>query len=892
MLLLALCAPDVAAQLRRNRRAAPGRFGGNIAHTVATPPDSVTLALRDSMMRADSLRQVDSVALLSKSSLEAPAFSAAKDSIVEVFHDGQRRIFYYGDVTVTYQDMKLTAAYMEYDMNSSTVYARGVLDTLTGEWTGQPEMVQAGKTYNMEELHYNFDTRKARIKNMITNEDDAILHGQNIKMMPDQSVNMTQGKYTVCDAPDPHYYLSLSSARIVTEPSQKTFFGPAQLVVEGVGLPLILPFGFIPERPKRATGLLLPTFGEEAARGFYARDMGMYFVLGDHVDISLTGDYYTLGSWAVNLNSRYKFNYKFSGNLSFAYSKDQTGEKGTPDFYQSTNFAFRWSHSQDAKAHPGSSFSASVNFSSPSNSRYNSHNVQEALQNQISSSISYGHNWNGKFNLSVNALHSQNSRDSSYTFTLPNVSMSMSTIYPFKRKNRVGKERFYEQISFGYSASLSNKISFKASEFMKEGFFDRFQNGMTHNFSIGLPSLTLFNYINITPGVSYGMNWFFRAKDYAYNPETDKVEAQDSGQFGAFGVTQTYSGSVSANTRIYGTFNFGSDKAIQAIRHIITPSVSMSFAPDLGTYANGYRTIYYTDQSGTEREYQYNRYSGQMGSVPGRGKSASASFSIGNNIEAKVRDRTDTTGVGNKKIKLIDQLNINGSYNFLADSMRLSTISMSMSTNLFSKVNISASANFDPYAIDGDGRRINKFNVAQKGFLHLARLTNASASMSFSLNGKGAGVGNAGGSTADSYKRVYTHPITGEYIPGGWLYYTNPSAPWSMNFSYSLSYSKSYAKDEEGVLQTRHNIMQTLGVTGNFRITPRLSINANTGFDLKAMQLTTTQISATYDLHCFNISVSWVPTGTWKSYSFCIAANAAQLADLLKLRKSSSYWVN
>lgn len=892
MLLLALCAPDVAAQLRRNRRAAPGQFGGNIAHTVAAPPDSVTLALRDSMMRADSLRQVDSVALLSKSSLEAPAFSAAKDSIVEVFHDGQRRIFYYGDVTVTYQDMKLTAAYMEYDMNSSTVYARGVLDTLTGEWTGQPEMVQAGKTYNMEELHYNFDTRKARIKNMITNEDDAILHGQNIKMMPDQSVNMTQGKYTVCDAPDPHYYLSLSSARIVTEPSQKTVFGPAQLVVEGVGLPLILPFGFIPERPKRATGLLLPTFGEEAARGFYARDMGMYFVLGDHVDISLTGDYYTLGSWAVNLNSRYKFNYKFSGNLSFAYSKDQTGEKGTPDFYQSTNFAFRWSHSQDAKAHPGSSFSASVNFSSPSNSRYNSHNVQEALQNQISSSISYGHNWNGKFNLSVNALHSQNSRDSSYTFTLPNISMSMSTIYPFKRKNRVGKERFYEQISFGYSASLSNKISFKASEFMKEGFFDRFQNGMTHNFSIGLPSLTLFNYINITPGVSYGMNWFFRAKDYAYNPETDKVEAQDSGQFGAFGVTQTYSGSVSANTRIYGTFNFGSDKAIQAIRHIITPSVSMSFAPDLGTYANGYRTIYYTDQSGTEREYQYNRYSGQMGSVPGRGKSASASFSIGNNIEAKVRDRTDTTGVGNKKIKLIDQLNINGSYNFLADSMRLSTISMSMSTNLFSKVNISASANFDPYAIDGDGRRINKFNVAQKGFLHLARLTNASASMSFSLNGKGAGVGNAGGSTADSYKRVYTHPITGEYIPGGWLYYTNPSAPWSMNFSYSLSYSKSYAKDEEGVLQTRHNIMQTLGVTGNFRITPRLSINANTGFDLKAMQLTTTQISATYDLHCFNISVSWVPTGTWKSYSFCIAANAAQLADLLKFRKSSSYWDN
>ena len=263
MLLLALCAPDAAAQLRRNRRATPGQFGGNIAHTVAAPPDSIALAQRDSMMRADSLRQIDSVALLAKSSLEAPAFSAAKDSIVEVFNNGQRRIYYYGDVSVTYQDMKLTASYMEYDMNTSTVYARGVLDTLTGEWTGQPVMEQAGKTYNMEELHYNFDTRKARIKNMITDEEDAILHGQNIKMMPDQSVNMTKGKYTVCDADEPHYYLALSSARIVTEPTQKTVFGPAHLVVEGVSLPLILPFGFIPERPKRATGLLLPTFGEE-----------------------------------------------------------------------------------------------------------------------------------------------------------------------------------------------------------------------------------------------------------------------------------------------------------------------------------------------------------------------------------------------------------------------------------------------------------------------------------------------------------------------------------------------------------------------------------------------------------------------------------------------------
>ena len=375
--------------------------------------DSAQRARRDSIHVADSLHRIDSAEMRSKSSLELPAFSSAKDSIVEVFTDGQRMIYYYGDVTVEYQDMKLTAAYMQYNMNTGTVYAKGVYDSLKGEWQGKPVMTQGSKTYNMDEVKYNFNTKKSSIKNVITTEDNALMHGGKVKMMPDQTINMTQGKYTVCDLENPHYYLALTAAKVMTKPTQKTVFGPAYMVVEDVKLPFVgLPFGFIPKRPERATGLLMPNFGEENARGFYMRDAGMYFVFGDYLDLSLTGDYYTLGSWAVNVNSRYMLKYKFTGNFGLTYSHDQTGEPDTDEYQEFNNFSVKWSHSQDAKAHPGTSFSASVNFSSPGNNKYNSRSVNEALQNQISSSISYARNFNGKANFSINALHSQSSRDS------------------------------------------------------------------------------------------------------------------------------------------------------------------------------------------------------------------------------------------------------------------------------------------------------------------------------------------------------------------------------------------------------------------------------------------------------------------------------------------------
>lgn len=867
--------------------------------TDSVPPLQDSLARRrDSIRVADSTSRADSLFMLDKSSLSRPAFSGAKDSIRQDFSNGQRKMYYWGDVEVSYDNIKLKADYMEYDMATGTVFARGTYDSLSKEWKGQPEMTQGGQTFNMEEVRYNFNTRKARITNMITKEDDGILHGKNIKMMPDKSINITKGKYTVCDLEHPHYYLKLSSAKVVTKPSQKTVFGPAHLVVEDVDLPIGIPFGFIPKRPDRATGLLMPSFGEENARGFYLRDAGMYFVLGDYFDMSLTGDYYTLGSWAANLNSRYMVKYKFSGNLAVNYSVDQTGEKGSTDFFQSKNFGVRWSHSQDSKAHPGTSFSASVNFSSPSNSRYNSHSVSEALQNQISSSVSYSKNWNGKFNLSVNALHSQNSRDSSYSFTLPNVTFSVSTFYPFKIKNRVGKERFYEKFALGYNTSIQNKINFKASEFGEPGFMDKFQNGMAHNFSIKLPDFTLLKYLNVAPNVSYGMNWFFRKSEAYFDPETNSVKTEMGKQFGTFGATHNYSGSVSMSTRIYGMFDFGRYHKIQAIRHVISPSVSMSFSPEKGKAFNGWRTLNYIDTLGVRKSYDYNIYQGQINSAPGKGKSATMSISIGNNLEAKVRDMSDTTGKGNKKVKILDQLNISTGYNFLADSLKMNNVGISMSTSIFGKLGINGNMNFDPYAINKRGQRVNRYNIIENGVP--LRLTNVSGSLSYSLSGKGTVKGNDGskssggseggsGNAADYYRRIYYHPLTGEYIPGGWLYYTNPNVPWSVNLNYNFSMNRSY-NYANNQLSRKDNITQTLGVQGNVQLTPKMSVQAQSGWDFTAMKMTTTQFSFRYDLHCFNISVSWVPSGMYQSYSFLISANAAALADLLRFKKSTSYW--
>lgn len=871
-----------------------------LADTLAV---SDTAALEDSAMRPDTT--------VRKGMLERPVFSTAVDSVIEDFSSDRKMIYYYGDVSVTYGDMKLTADYMEYDVDKQVVYAAGVADT-AGVVNGKPEMTQGGKTYSMDNVFYNFKTSKARIKNMTTQENDGVLRGDNLNMMPDRSINISGGKYTVCDLDHPHFYLKMTKAKVETEPKQKTVFGPAYLVLGDVPLyPLMLPFGFVPKQRDRASGILFPNFGEEAARGLFIKDGGFYFVLGDYFDIALTGSIYTKGSWSLNASTRYKKRYKFNGTFDLSYSNDQTGEKGSADFFQTKNFGVKWTHAQDPKARPGTTFTASVNFSSPSNNKYNYNSVNEALNSQVSSSISYSRTWSA-LSISVNGLHSQNSRDSSYSITLPNITLNVNRFYPLKRKNRVGGEKWYEQFALSYSTTLQNKINFKASEIREPDFWDKMQTGMTHNFSIGLPTFTLFKYITLAPSVSYGMNWYFSSQSQYYNPETDKVETIRTGLFEDFGISQNFSASASLSTRLYGLFNFKHGK-LKAIRHMISPSLSVNYAPEMGTRMNGYRVYNYTDIHGESHTLEYNKWSGGIYSPPSPGKTASIGFQLGNNVEAKVEDKKDTTGKGMRKIKLIDNLNLSGNYNFLADSMKLSTIGVNMTTNVLEKVSISAGMTLDPYAVDYKGTRYNEFNVVKTG--RLVRLTNANVSLGFSLSGEGAGKGNDGSSSSGAgsggtggvlgggsggvkmtgespaYTRVFYHPVTGEYIPGGWIYYLNPNVPWSVSFNYSYTYSRTYQYSNNQLI-TRNNHQQTLNITGQVRLTSALNLNLTTGFDITKLKLTTTQISATYDLHCFEISFSWVPLGQWKQWSFRINAKAAALADLLSYRKGSSEWDN
>jgi hypothetical protein len=579
---------------------------------------------------------------------------------------------------------------------------------------------------------------------------------------------------------------------------------------------------------------------------------------------------------------------------------DITGERDTPSYSKSTNFGVNWNHSQDAKARPGTTFKASVNFSSPKNNRFNSTGITESLQNQTSSSISYSKQWTG-MSLSINALHSQSSRDSSYSFTLPNITFSVNRFYPFKRKVRVGKERFYEKISFSYNTSFQNKVNFKVSE-LQQGvnLFNKMQNGMQHSFQIGLPSFDLFNYLQFSPSVSYGMNWYFREQLMQYNEETQKLESYFTDQFSTFGISQTFSAGLSMSTRLYGMFNFGKRGRLQAIRHMITPTFGFSFAPEMGTPMNGYTSITYIDAKGVEQTKEYNRYSGGINSPPGKGRTAALSFSFGNNLEAKLKkkdsdlEQQDGQPQNSKdmyeKIKLIDQLSLSGSYNFLADSLKLSNISVSGSTTIFGKLGLNGNISLNPYAIDERGVTINKFNVLKTG--RIARLTNASASLSYSIQADGKYEGNDGHGEKNpgtDYMRIYYHPLTGEYIPGGWVYYLNPNIPWSVNFGYNYSFSRSYQYANEQ-LQVKNNHTQALSVSGQLRLTKAFQMNINTGFDLTKFKMTTTQVSATYDLHCFAISVSWVPNGQWESWSFRIAAKASALSDLLQFKKAASYW--
>jgi hypothetical protein len=833
--------------------------------------DSTVLPLNDSTALLSDTAAVDTT--LADDAITDPIFSTGEDSTVNILEEGNRRVLIYGNAKVTYQDMEITGDFMDFDMENKIVFVRGTYDTTTHETKGKPVFKQGEGSYEMDSMYFNFNSKKAKIYTVITQQSDGYLHGESIKRMPDNIIYVKDGKYTTCDAEHPHFYLALTKAKVI--PDDKVVVGPSYFVLEDVVVPLGIPFGLFPQSSSRASGVIIPSYGEEARRGFFFRDGGYYLAPSEYFDVALTGSIFTLGSYEFAARSSYLWKYHFSGGFNFNYAYNVVGEKGDADYNPIKTYSIQWTHTQDPKMSPNKTFSASVNFSSSKYNDLNGQSLQQALTSTTSSSISYSQVWPGTpFSLSVAATHSQNNRDTTITLGLPSLNFNMAAITPFKRKERVGAMRWYEQIRIPLSMSLQNSISAKEYEYsdMEFLFKQRMRNGMKYNTSLSLP-IPILGFVNITPSVSYNGRVYFSHIDQQW-VDTLGVKRDTS-----YGLSHEFdfATSVSASTRLYGMAQFGAKSYIQAIRHVASPSVSLSWRPDFSTNFWGYYDCVQVDSTG--KMERYSRHAGSMNGTAGAGRSASMSFSLGNTLEMKVRDDNDTTGVGSKKIKLLEGLNFSSSYNFLADSMQLAPISFSGRTTLFGTLGINFSGMLNPYAyttVTNDKGTKTYYNIARWNYKQngsLVRLTNFNFSFGYSFN------------RDEKVTNTLPQPIPRELDPMG-IYdglqvrYTDFSLPWSFNVSYSFGYNKTFDVP---------SIMQTLNFNGNFSLTAKWKFTFSSGYDLAMRKIAPTNVGLTRDLHCWTMNFSWIPIGSWKSWNFSIAVNSAMLQDLKYDRQISRF---
>ena len=876
--------PTPPRRRRPQKRPPRGRARRNAAaaDTPAVPRDTPAAdTLAADTMQRDTARKPRKATGFLDGAIEGKS----TDSLV---YDVRNKLVYvYNEGDVTYQNSNLKADFMRIDMTDKTVFAYGKPDSLDGKAiVTKPEFSDGSASYQMDTITYNFATEKAKIKGVATQQGDGWLVGGSVKKMPDNTINIQDGMYTTCDETDhPHFYLAMTKAKV--QPGKKVITGPAYLVMEDVPIYFLgIPYGFFPINMGPKSGLLMPSYGEDGTRGFFLRDLGYYITLGDYADLAVRGGFYTLGSWEASAASRYIKRYKYSGSFNIQYSNIKTGEKGEPDYLKQSNFRVQWTHSQDAKANPGSTFSASVNFATSGYNRYSANTLNDILSTQTNSSISYSKSWTGTpFSLSANMAISQNSSNQSISLTLPTVVFNVSRIYPFKRKEKTGKDRWYEKISMQYTGKMTNSVTTTESEIFTKKTLENMKNGIEHSIPVSA-SFNVFNYINLSPSFNYNEKWFFKKVEYEWNPMTNKVDTM-ANEYGFYRL-YNYSMSVSASTTVYGMYDFTKkkrDRKIQAIRHVLTPSIGFSYTPDFGDFKYGYYKSLQRDSLGTTQTYS--PYAVNAYSVPSSGRNMSMNFSLSQNLEMKVLSKRDTSGV--KKIKLIDELRISGSYNFLADSMRLSTIPISFRTTLFGNFGINLSATLDPYRLTPDGKRINKLFFP-------GRIVSTGWSFGYTFKSRDDRSQTAINDIT-SIPPEYMNPF---YDPYGTMdpvlrrqymaqTYYDFSLPWNFGFNYTVNYSittgnyppKGYKK----------NVTQTVGFNGSLNLTPKMGITFQGGYDIKANRLTTSSVSITRDLHCWQMSFSWIPFGTYRSWSFNIGVKAASLSDL-KYDKSQSMYEN
>ena len=864
----------------------------------------------------DSLR-ADSINRQRKNGIDAPVEYTAEDSMTYEGASGLAHL--YGQSHVKYQDMDLQSDQIFMQLDSSLVHATGSLDSL-GKKFGTPIFKMGSDTYENDTIAFNFKTKKGLISDVYTQQDDGYMTAQLAKRGANGEIYLQHGRYTTCDKDHPDFYIALSRAKM--RPGKDVVFGPAYLVVADVPLPFAIPYGFFPFSKSYSSGFIMPTYGDETSRGFYLRDGGYYFAINDKMDLKLLGEIYTKGSWGLSAASNYRKRYKYSGSFFASYQNTVNGEKNMPDYTKATSFKVQWSHRQDSKANPYSSLSASVNFATSSYERNNltsMYNPQAMTQSTRTSSVSWSTTFSSiGMSLSSTFNLNQNMRDSTIALTLPDLNISISRFYPFKRRHAVGKERWYEKISMSYTGQLSNSISTKEDRLMHSSLTRDWRNGMQHSIPIS-GNFTLFGYLNINPSLTFTDRMYTQKQELSWDEATQTVK-RDTLQ--GFYNVYNWAFSVSASTKLYGMYIpsrkvFG-DK-IMAVRHVVTPSVSFNYAPDFSASRYGfYKTYQKTDADGNVSLVEYSPYEGSLYGVPGRGKTGSISMDLSNNIEMKVKSDADSTGV--KKISIIDELGASMSYNMAAEERPWSDLSTRLRLKLTKSYTLNINAVFATYAYEADsvGARpyIGTHTEYSKG--RFGRFQGMSQNLSYTLDNKKVSDlikwlkgerpkrkndSDSRANRDDDYDTGVETNVDEDMERGkhgarkdnagkaetdedGYMAF---NLPWSLSLGYGVTMRENTSgKFNYDSMRYPYKFTQNLNVSGNLRISDGWNISFSSGYDFENHKISMTTASLSRDLHCFNLSCS-VVLAPYTSYNFSFRCNAATLTDALKYDKRSSY---
>ena len=876
-----------------------------------TKMDSLQLAIYHHNKAIDDSIRADSMMRARSNGIDAPVKYSAEDSLVYDAESGTA--YLYGNSKVDYENMKLTSDKVHMNLDKSTVRATGTVDsTAEGGIKGKPVFTMGKDEYKSDTMAFNFKSKKGLIKGIYTEQQDGFLSGEVGKRDSTGSIYLQHGRYTTCDKPHPDFYIALSRAKV--RPGKDVVFGPAYLVVADVPLPLAIPYGFFPFSKKYSSGFIMPSYGDESDRGFYLRDGGYYFAISDKWDLKLLGEIYTKGSWGVSAASNYRKRYRYSGSFLFSYQDSKTGDKGLPDFAEQESFKIQWNHRQDPKANPYSSLAASVNFATSSYERNNlnsMYNPQTLTQSTRTSSVSWSTGFSSiGLSLSATTNLAQNMRDSSIQITLPDLNISLSRFYPFKRKHLVGKERWYEKISMSYTGQLANSISTKEDKLLHSNLIKDWKNAFQHTIPVQA-NFTLFNYINVTPSFNFTDRMYSKKVTRGWDNTLQKEVVRDT----IYGFHNVYNWSmnVGASTKLYGFWVpnrklFG-DK-IQAIRHVITPQVSFSYSPNFGARRYGYYDSYqYTDASGNVKLVEYSPYQDELYSVPGKYKTEMISWDVSNNIEMKIKSDKDTTGY--KKISIIDELGASMSYNAAADYHRWSDLSMRLRLKWWKNYTFSMNAQFATYAyeLDANGKPYVG-NHTEWGYGRLPRFQGMSQNFSFTLNPEKlkkwfgrkddkdddkVSVDSDGPDTniesnmdddleKGKYAAKKKRGNIAETDDDGYMSF---NMPWSLTIGYGITMRENTAgRFNTKTMRYPYKFTQTLNFSGNIRISDGWNINFSSGYDFENHAMSMTTASLSRDLHCFNMSAS-VVLAPYTSYNFTFRCNAATLTDALKYDKRS-----